>query len=104
MLRLRALACALLLFPLDLIVGATLVVSSFIASLLPRSAPRPAKVAAADEGSLTATILILNWDGKHLLEECLPSVMAAVESSSGKHQILVVDNGSREPVGERPPR
>jgi GT2 family glycosyltransferase len=44
----------------------------------------------------TATIQILNWDGKHLLAECLPSVIEAVHASGGNHEILVVDNGSRD--------
>jgi GT2 family glycosyltransferase len=48
-------------------------------------------------GSLpTATIVIVNWDGKHLLLECLPSVIEAVSYTGGKHEILVVDNGSTD--------
>ena len=36
---------------------------------------------------------ILNWDGLHLLREFLPGVVEAV---GGKHEIVVVDNGSRD--------
>jgi len=43
-----------------------------------------------------ATILILNWDGKHLLEECIPAVLSAIRVAGGKHGILVVDNGSTD--------
>jgi GT2 family glycosyltransferase len=43
-----------------------------------------------------ATIVIVNWDGKHLLAECLPSVVEAVSYAGGKHEILVVDNGSTD--------
>jgi GT2 family glycosyltransferase len=43
-----------------------------------------------------ATIIIVNWDGKHLLAECLPSVLDAVQCAGGQHEILVVDNGSTD--------
>jgi GT2 family glycosyltransferase len=52
---------------------------------------------SAEEGSSpTATIVIVNWDGKHLLTECLPSVIEAVNHAGRKHEILVVDNGSTD--------
>jgi GT2 family glycosyltransferase len=44
----------------------------------------------------SATIQILNWDGKHLLEECLPHVVEAIAHDGGAHEILVVDNGSTD--------
>src|SRR5438132_2920007 len=44
----------------------------------------------------TAAIVIVNWDGKHFLAECLPSVIEAVKHSGGNHEILVVDNGSTD--------
>jgi len=37
-----------------------------------------------------------NWDGKHLLEECLPAVLEAVRFEGGNHEVLVVDNGSTD--------
>jgi GT2 family glycosyltransferase len=43
-----------------------------------------------------ATIVIVNWDGKHFLAECLPSVIEAVQYAGGNHEILVVDNGSTD--------
>jgi GT2 family glycosyltransferase len=39
-----------------------------------------------------ASIVILNWNGRQLLERGLPSVVAA--ASRGGHEVLVVDNGS----------
>jgi O-antigen biosynthesis protein len=42
------------------------------------------------------TIQILNWDGKHLLAECLPRLLKAVSKAGGRHKILVVDNGSTD--------
>jgi GT2 family glycosyltransferase len=38
----------------------------------------------------------VNWDGRQLLAECLPSVVEAVQHDGGKHEILVVDNGSTD--------
>jgi GT2 family glycosyltransferase/glycosyltransferase involved in cell wall biosynthesis len=43
-----------------------------------------------------ASIIILNWNGRELLEECLPSVVAAVEFDNQNHEIIVVDNGSTD--------
>jgi GT2 family glycosyltransferase len=82
----------ILLLPFDLLVGASLLLASLLRKLTThKSAPQhlPASPNAA-------TIQILNWDGKHLLEECLPSVIAAVRKADGDHRILVVDNGSRD--------
>src|SRR5205823_5464186 len=42
----------------------------------------------------SATIIIVNWDGKHLLSESLPAVIEAVQYAGGQHEVLVVDNGS----------
>lgn len=46
--------------------------------------------------SLQASLIILNWNGKDLLSECLPSVIEAVEYDGVDHEILVVDNGSTD--------
>jgi len=43
-----------------------------------------------------ATIIIVNWDGKHLLAECLPSVIESINCTGIDHQVLVVDNGSTD--------
>ena len=43
-----------------------------------------------------ATIVIVNWDGKHLLADCLPAVIESVKCAGGNHEILVVDNGSAD--------
>ena len=45
---------------------------------------------------MVATIVIVNFDGKHLLAECLPAVIEAVKCAGGNHEILVVDNGSAD--------
>jgi len=43
-----------------------------------------------------ASIIVLNWEGRHLLEEFLPSVVEAVKHDGRDHEIMVVDNGSRD--------
>src|SRR5262249_34035114 len=43
-----------------------------------------------------ASIIILNWDGRHLLEEFLPSVLKAVQHDGRDHEVIVVDNGSQD--------
>ena len=40
------------------------------------------------------SLVVLTWNGKHLLEECLPSVVRAAESYPGQTEIVVVDDGS----------
>jgi len=43
-----------------------------------------------------ATIVIVSWDGRHLLADALPAVVEAVQFDGGKHEIMVVDNGSTD--------
>jgi GT2 family glycosyltransferase len=43
------------------------------------------------------SILLLNWNGKHLLQECVDSVL---EQSDRDFEILVVDNGSTDGSAE----
>jgi hypothetical protein len=43
-----------------------------------------------------ASIVILNWNGKDLLAQGIPSVLAAVQEDGLDHEILVVDNGSTD--------
>ncbi len=43
-----------------------------------------------------ASIIVLNWNGKELLAEGLPSVLEAVRYDGRPHEILVVDNGSTD--------
>ncbi|MCK4473627.1 MAG: glycosyltransferase family 2 protein, partial [Anaerolineae bacterium] len=43
-----------------------------------------------------ASIIIPNWNGRELLEQCLPSVVEAVKRDGGDHEIIVVDNHSTD--------
>jgi len=46
------------------------------------------------------SVLIPCWNGRHLLEQNLPSVLAAVKRLEGPSEILVVDDGSTDCVEE----
>lgn len=42
------------------------------------------------------SIIILNWNGCHLLQESIPAVLKSVEKSQVQHEVMVVDNGSED--------
>ncbi|MBI3578445.1 MAG: glycosyltransferase, partial [Ignavibacteriales bacterium] len=44
----------------------------------------------------SCSIIILNWNGKDLLAQGLPSVLAAVGFADGECEIIVADNGSED--------
>src|SRR5438552_5859488 len=90
--RLAVLPWVILLLPFDFFVVLGLLFGEFCASL--RRSVRPPLL--DNEGNKTAAVVIVNWDGMHLLSECLPSVIDAVNYAGGKHEILIVDNGSTD--------
>ena len=47
-------------------------------------------------GGASTHILVLNYDGRALLEECLPSVVEAARRSPVPCRVTVVDNGSTD--------
>jgi GT2 family glycosyltransferase len=93
--KLSVLPFLLILLPVDFIVVVSLLIASAVGAMSGRMRSSIGKDKRALAGA-RATILILNWDGKHLLEECLPSVIRAVHRAGAGHQILVVDNGSTD--------
>jgi len=73
-----------------------------LVNLLERAA-RAARPAAPLDGrplSGKASIVVLNWNGRDLLEENLPSVLDAVRADGRGHEIIVVDNGSDDGSAE----
>jgi O-antigen biosynthesis protein len=88
--RLRTLVCVLLLMPFDMVLALTLSLSA------PLWLRRHRATGTRRPASRRATIIIVNWDGRHLLAECLPAVIEAVRCEGGIHEILVVDNGSTD--------
>ncbi|OIO39486.1 MAG: hypothetical protein AUJ72_00740 [Candidatus Omnitrophica bacterium CG1_02_46_14] len=45
---------------------------------------------------MTAEIFVLNYNGKDLMAECLPSILAAVKASPVSCSLTVIDNQSRD--------
>jgi GT2 family glycosyltransferase len=87
--RLRVFAFTACLFPADVVVGICLLFAQAVGMVL---AFKRVAIATGPVDISSVTIQILNWDGKHLLEQFLPSVVAA----AGKHEVVVVDNGSTD--------
>jgi GT2 family glycosyltransferase len=62
---------------------------------LVRAVRQPAPVDETPPDGL-ASLIILNWNGKDLLAQGIPSVIEAVARDGQPHEILVVDNGSTD--------
>jgi O-antigen biosynthesis protein len=88
--KIRIFAFVVCLLPADALVGAVLLAAQIVA--FPLSFFRRLSAPMRQPNTASVTILILNWDGKDLLEEFLPSVLVGAKG----HEILVVDNGSTD--------
>ena len=77
---------------------ALLALTLLLLNLVCRVAHAWRRAAPAEEAAPTglASIVILNWNGKDLLAQGIPSVMKAVARDGLPHEILVVDNGSAD--------
>jgi len=42
------------------------------------------------------SIVVLNWNGRHLLEKSLPPLLREVQHTGKKHEVIVADNGSSD--------
>lgn len=82
----------LLLLPANLLLAAAFGIADLLALLKPRGIPK----AAPPPEDRRCTVIVLNWNGRSLLEESIPALVRAVERDGGDHQILVVDNGSSD--------
>src|SRR5215813_7174225 len=87
--RLRVLFYVACLLPVDLTVGASLLGARALAMFFRSRSSLPT---LTPPQTASVTILILSWDGRPLLEEFLPSVLDA----AGNHEVMVVDNGSKD--------
>jgi sugar transferase (PEP-CTERM/EpsH1 system associated) len=95
--RLRALALfliTLLLLPIILAVALALLLINlvFIIAGMPRRHRPPASIPISG----VASIIVLNWNGKELLEEGIPSILKAIHKDGRPHELMVVDNGSTD--------
>lgn len=96
--RASSIAFCLLAYPCLFVIALILIVVGGIARFLPRPmrSARPAGQPEAATDEIVSSIVIPNWNGCHLLEECLPSVVASVAATAGCHEIIVVDNASTD--------
>jgi len=95
--RLRALLLILLtilLLPLLLALGLALLFFNLI-DWSRRDSRKPLPPVNPPHSDL-ASIIVLNWNGKELLAEGLPSICEAVRVDGRPHEIIVVDNGSSD--------
>jgi O-antigen biosynthesis protein len=88
----------LLFLPLDLLVAGIICVADLLYWPLSFLPARTKPLSKPDLSRVS--IIVLNWEGRHLLQEFLPSVLEAVERDGGDHEVMVVDNGSRDGSGD----
>jgi glycosyltransferase involved in cell wall biosynthesis len=71
-------------------------ITEFYGQLIDANRAEPAASNARGTGPLKASIIILSWNRKELLSECLDAVILAVQQDGGDHEIILVDNGSTD--------
>jgi O-antigen biosynthesis protein len=103
--KLRVLPYVVLLLPLDFLVAFGLMVAVVFGLFKRRLGnrgrlPNSEVQESAKRHMPHSTVVIVNWDGRHLLAECLPSVIETARCAGGEHDILVVDNGSTDGSAE----
>lgn len=82
----------LLLCPFLLLIAAAAIAVADLAWLVAGRRQRPA---ARSRSACAASVVIPNWNGRHLLERFLPSVVTALQGNPG-NEIVVVDNSSTD--------
>jgi GT2 family glycosyltransferase/glycosyltransferase involved in cell wall biosynthesis len=93
------LGLTILLTPLQLLLlllFAAAEVVHWIGLVLPRRSTAENSGERCQNTPKQCSIIVLNWNGRHLLEECLPALLRAVESDGRDHEVIVVDNGSTD--------
>ncbi len=83
----------LVLLPVQLLLAAAVVLAELVSFVV---GSVRGVFSVTDTAYDRCSIVILNWNGRELLEECLPAVVRAVEADGRDHEILVVDNGSED--------
>ncbi|RPJ55569.1 MAG: glycosyltransferase, partial [Acidobacteria bacterium] len=83
-----------LFLPLQILLALLFVAAELVRIVLHSWKPKSEKLLPARNG--LCSIVVLNWNGRHLLEENIPALLAAVRKTGKPHEILVVDNGSSD--------
>ncbi len=91
----RLVLCVLLL-PVQIILALALGLSEFLRTFWPGAAQKDTDPEGQPPGRPLCSIIILNWNGRHLLQESLPAVERAVAFSQAEHEVILVDNGSSD--------
>ena len=96
--RLKRLLTFAILSPLDWLVFLCLSTAEVFGRLLHVIAPikRPEFPRSKRECSF----IIVSWNGKDLLAESIPALLKAIAHDGGKHEVIVVDNGSVDGTSE----
>jgi GT2 family glycosyltransferase/glycosyltransferase involved in cell wall biosynthesis len=84
----------LLFLPLQIVIAFLFVAEELVRALVYPFKPRETDL--NDPKTKLCSIVVLNWNGRHLLEESLPALVQAVLKTGKRHEILVVDNGSED--------
>ncbi len=92
--RLTLILLTLALTPFLALLAAVLLALNLIrrAAGLTRRRPTETGLAPAE----LASIIILNWNGRDLLAQGIPSVLESVRADGRDHEVIVVDNGSTD--------
>ncbi len=90
--RLLLFALTILITPILILLALTILFFNAV-HLLTRFTRKPLSDECTPLSGL-ASIIILNWNGRDLLEQGVPSVLEAVRAHGRPHEVIVVDNGS----------
>jgi len=82
--------------PLQLIMLVFFLLSSLTGRLVSLFRPETKTRHSSSLERPDCTIIMLNWNGVHLLKESIPALMKSISREGGNHQVMVVDNGSTD--------
>ncbi len=85
-----------LLLPVQILIALTLGLAELLRILLPGAFRKGNDPEGETLERPLCSIVVLNWNGRHLLEESLPAVERAVAFSQAEHEVILVDNGSSD--------
>ena len=93
---LRQFLAGWLLLPLQLLLLGFLSLCELLRFLRTRLGPRSEPAGTSPIPNSRCSIIMLNWNGKHLLRESLPALGKALSFTGQHHEIIIVDNGSSD--------
>ncbi|MGW8181459.1 MAG: glycosyltransferase family 2 protein, partial [bacterium] len=85
----------MIFIPLQMLLLVVFLLSDTIHWILARFRDLPGDSSSTADRTL-CSVVILNWNGRHLLEECLPPLLEEIQNTGKPHEVIVVDNGSTD--------